>query len=171
MWKLFTFEEPFYIFLVVALILSSLTTSTKSLYILNTIVLVTFSFAFIYTDDSYIDAYILLFFTIVILIYKIREKLAGLLNPHEGVAFSGIEKYVYDRDFKQLFTEEEFKLFISFAELKKIKLKGALAREGTKIDKVIYVATIPEYKSLTLESKNVIISYLHDGAWLGKNHK
>ena len=122
----------------------------------------------IFTDDSYIDSYILIIFTIVILIYKFREKVAGVLFSKHEVNFSGIEKYVYDRDFKQLFTEKEFKMFISFAELKKIQSKGALACEGTRIEKIIYVATIPEYKSLTLESRDVIISYLHEGSWLGK---
>ena len=95
--------------------------------------------------------------------------MANLFSSKDEVVFSSIEKYVYDSDFKLLFTEEEFKMFISIAEMKKRKEKGSLAQEGEIIDKVIYIARIPEYKSLTLKAKDMLISYLHEGSWLGKS--
>jgi hypothetical protein len=161
-------EEPFYIFLICHLIVSSLTTSKRYLYVMNLLILIFFSVLFINTNTTCISGWILLFVVFLVILYNSKNKLIKLFGNEEKVEFNSMEKYIYDRDFKLLFTEEEFKIFISLGQMKVTKDKDNLALEDSYYDKLIYIATIPAYRSVMLKAKDTLISYLHEGSWLGK---
>lgn len=165
--KFFTFEEPYYIILIIPLVISSLTTSKNFLLVLNLAILFIFDLIYLERRQAYIDAWFLLFVIFGIILYHLRHRFVEWLNRDKGIEFEGIEKYIYDRDFKILFTEEEFRLFLNIAQMKKAKDKVDLVVEGDKVEKLIYFATIPAYRSVLLKSKTTTISYLHEGAWVG----
>jgi hypothetical protein len=165
--SLFTINQPFYIFLVIPIIVSSLTTSTKMLYYLDILVLFVFGMGVLIIDMYFIDGWVILLSLFVVITYKNKDRIQKLFTPSEKVEFSEVEKYVYDREFKLLFTEEEFKTLMSIAQLKTTHSVDFLALEQDKFDRIIYLVTIPAYRSVMLQSKETVISYLHDGAWLG----
>ena len=165
----YIFQEPFYIFLICHLVVSTLTTSNRCLYVTNLIIVLIFSL-FLLTDNAYCPVgWILLSSVFLIIIYKLKHKLIKLFTSAEKIEFDSMEKYIYDRDFRLLFSEEEFKTFISLGQMKITKDCDNLAFEDSHFDKLIYIATIPAYRSVMLKAKNTLISYLHEGAWLGKN--
>ena len=161
-------NEPIYLILLIPFFLSLLTTSNTNLYLLNASIILFFCFSHLYFDYSYLDAWVFVIILVLSYLYRKKEKIGELVKFKDAVYFTGIEKYVYDRDFKLLLTEEEFRLFIDIAQMKKNKDNLNLAVEGEKIEKIIYIATIPAYRSLILKSNETIISYLHEGSWLGR---
>lgn len=134
---------------------------------MNICILLIFAYSYLKKNSSYLDVWALLLVIGIFIFYDNRQKLAYILNYESKLTFEGIEKYIYDRDFKILFTEEEFRLFLNIAQMKKVKDTTLLAVEGEKIDKIIYLAMIPSYRSVMLRSRDTTISYLHEGAWLG----
>ena len=164
---LITIKEPFYIFPIVSIITSSITTSKRWLFLINLTVLLIFCFFFLYVDVYLIDIWIVFILTILIIINSLRAKLTKYFSSGSNVTFEAVEKYIYDRDFKLLFNEEEFKLLFNTAVMKKTKERIELSKEGENFERVFYLATIPSYKSVILKAKNTTISYLHEGAWLG----
>ncbi len=164
----YVLEEPYYIFLICQLIVSSMTTSKKYLYVMNLLILTFFSLFLLTTNTSCVIGWILLSLVFLIILYNLRHKLVKLFGQVEKIEFNSMEKYIYDRDFKLLFTEDEFKTFISLGQMKVTKDKDNLALEDAHFDKLIYIATIPAYRSVMLKAKDTLISYLHEGSWLGK---
>ena len=167
----FLAESPFMILLLASIILSSITTTKQYLFYMDILILLSADFIFLLINIHFIDAWLLLFITLFIFIHKNKESLTRIFSSGNKIKLEGIEQYIYDRDFKFLFTEEEFKMLLDISQLRKTKDKLNLATEGEKIDKLIYLATVPKYKSLILKTKDTIISYLKEGAWLGKYQK
>lgn len=165
--KFFSFEEPFYIFLIVPIYVSTLTTSNKYLLIINQSTLLIFDLIYLTYDKSYIDAWVLLIMLLFSICFITRNSLNKLISSNNVIVLEGLQKYIYDRDFKDLFTEDEFLCLMNLALLKKTVNKKNLAVEGECFDKIIYLATIPSYPSIVLKTKNTVISYLHEGSWLG----
>jgi hypothetical protein len=99
---------------------------------------------------------------------KIEHELNHNHEPdHMHFPLEGMEKFIYERDFKQVLSEHDFRVFFEMAELKKLKKSTELAREGESFENVFYFAKIPGRKSIVLKNKDTAISYLEEGSWIG----
>lgn len=152
------FDDPLYFFLFVPLVMCL---CTEKMHKLNFAFILSCCILSLRRNVLYFDIWILL----LLIINKTFEKYIYKQNTNE-ILFE-LEKYIYDRDFKLHFTEDEFKLLFSIAQIKKSKNKFEIVKEGEKTDKIIYFATIPVYKSIYLKSKDTFISFIHEGSWLG----
>jgi hypothetical protein len=165
--RFFTIEEPFYIFLIVPLIISTFTTSKTWLRILNLVILKIFFVFLIAGDISLLDSWLFLSLMIGISVYFIWTRIRTKYFSGSQISLNDTEQYIYDRDFRSLMKEEEFRMFFNLGRKESFKNKGYLAEEGMKFEKVFYLASIPAYKSILLKSKNTLISYLRAGSWIG----
>jgi len=91
-----------------------------------------------------------------------------LYNFNKEASIDLVEKVIYNRDFKDFLSEEDFIDFIRIGTKRTItKAKEILAVQNTKFDKLYYFAVIPKYQRVTLKSNDTIFSYLKEGAWIG----
>ncbi len=164
--RCFTIEEPFYIFLVLPLIYSSLNPSNDYTLIANISALLLFDIHYLSKDKSYLDAWILLGFIIYWVGYLSRSKIAEYTSE-DKIEFEAIEKYIFDRDFKSILTESEFRSLFNFSQMKKTRDGIDLAVAGKKIDKVVYMGLIPSYGSVIMKCDEVTICAMNEGDWGG----
>lgn len=83
--------------------------------------------------------------------------------------FKPQEKEIYDRDFKEVFNEHEFKLFLSKGKVDFLSThESQICKIGQSFKEVIYIAHINEGFTITLEDSNEnLITTISEGSWIG----
>lgn len=102
---------------------------------------------------------------VLLLIAHLYEYIKSYKLKHREL--NTLEFYIYQRDFSNFLSKEEFLQFFDLAEKKIIKSKMSLAVQNSKFDKLYYFALIPKFGSIVLKNNDNIFSYLREGAWIG----
>ncbi len=102
---------------------------------------------------------------IIINVYQIIRLIIKKLPPK----FNEIEEKCYERDFKEVFTREEFKLLLSKSKIDYLSTnESQICKIGGSFKEIIYIAKLNEGFSVELEDINgKLISRLKEGSWIG----
>lgn len=102
---------------------------------------------------------------ILINIYQIVRLIIKKLPPK----FNEIEEKCYNRDFKEVFSRDEFKLLLSKSKIDYLSTnESQICRIGGSFKEIIYIAQLNEGFSVELEDANgKLISRLKEGSWIG----
>lgn len=126
---------------------------------------VLFSFISPEVDGVQLDHGIFNFVYIIINVYQIIRHLRKLIKPD----FDDQEKIIYERDFKEIFSEVEFKLLLSKSRKDYYSNNiSQICTSGQTFKELIYIAYIHEDYSVVLENdQGKLISILKPGSWIG----
>ena len=126
-----------------------------------------FLFGFISPDvpGVQIDTAIFNFVFIAINIYQIIRLLRKMVPP----VLDSREEVIYERDFKEVFSKQQYKLLLSKARKDYYSNNfSQLCKSGQTFKELIYVAYIHEGYSVILEDQfGKLISILKPGSWIG----
>lgn len=102
---------------------------------------------------------------IIINVYQIIRHLRKLIKPD----FDDQEKIMYERDFKDIFSEVEFKILLSKSRKDYYSNNiSQICTSGQTFKELIYIAYIHEDYSVVLEDdQGKLISILKPGSWIG----
>lgn len=102
---------------------------------------------------------------ILINIYQIVRLIIKKLPPK----FNEIEEKCYNRDFKEVFSRDEFKLLLSKSKIDYLSTnESQICKIGGSFKEIIYIAQLNEGFSVELEDANgKLISRLKEGSWIG----
>lgn len=83
--------------------------------------------------------------------------------------FNEMEEKCYERDFKEVFSRNEFKLLLSKSKIDYLSTnESQICKIGGSFKEIIYIAQLDEGFSVILEDKEgKLISQLKEGSWIG----
>lgn len=83
--------------------------------------------------------------------------------------FKPQEKEIYERDFKEIFNQHEFKLFLSKGKLEYLSShESQICKVGQSFKELVYIAYINEGFTIVLEdSDENMITQVPEGSWIG----
>jgi hypothetical protein len=83
--------------------------------------------------------------------------------------FSDLEKLIYERNFKDVFTQFQFRMLLDKARVEYLSSnESQICKVGQSFKEVIYIAQINDGFSVELRDENErIISNVKEGSWIG----
>jgi hypothetical protein len=108
------------------------------------------------------------FFNLSYVIINVYQNMR-LLNKYTPVKLSEEEKRLYERDFKEVFTETEFNIFLKTGRAEYLSSnESQLCKYGQSFRELIYVAKVTEGFSVCLEDKQgEVFTTVQEGSWIG----
>lgn len=165
---LISIDRPLSLILLAPVIIHVHLTHINYVRIISFLSVLLFAFGNIFVmQKNYIDLWGVSVYLICLMLYiffnKNKQNKLRIFNQEHDVA-----QILYDRDFKNYFTKEEFDTLFRNCIMRYIRKKNKLfAAEGGPFDKIYYFAFIPKNAFVSLKMNSTLISYIREGSWLG----
>ena len=165
---LYSFNNPYPIFLMIAILYSGMFTHKNWLTILNmTFEIITNILILIYGSLLYIDAWIYILIALIVLNFrlKISEKISKFFE-NKILLEKNLED-VYNQFFKNVFSKTEFKYLFDKAKRVRTGNTFYFFKEKDVYNKIYFFARVSNPNGLILRSQNEIIENISEGSWVG----
>ena len=165
---LYSFNNPYPIFLMIAIFYSGMFTHKNWLTILNmTFEIITNILILIYGSLLYIDAWIYILIALIVLNFrlKISEKISKFFE-NKILLEKNLED-VYNQFFKNVFSKTEFKYLFDKAKRVRTGNTFYFFKEKDVYNKIYFFARVSNPNGLILRSQKEIIENISEGSWVG----
>ncbi len=165
---LYSLNNPYPIFLMIAILYSGMFTHKNWLTILNmTFAILTNIIILIYGSLLYIDAWIYILIPLIVLNYrlKIYDKISKYIE-NKILLEQNLEE-VYNQFFLNVFSKIEFKYLFDKAKRVRTGNKFYFFKEKDIYNKIYFFASVSNPNGLILRSQKEIIENISEGSWVG----
>jgi hypothetical protein len=159
-------QEQMLLLPLITIFLILLIESNLTLIIINVAFLILYTFTNLFESRFYLDQWLILSLSLCFLGYNVVKNLKRNYED-QCVNLSKLENYIYKRDYFLHFSKKNFKTFFDLATIKTCNNLKYLSKQGDPFDSIIFLARVPEFSEIKLENKDVALSYLRQGSWLG----
>ncbi len=153
--------------LTIPLLVITLIDNKMPIYLLNSYSILVYIFIKLFQNYSYTDLWVLMGCTLSILTFQLYKYLDKTIDEN-NVRMSPKEKSIYKKSFHKVFRPNQFRKLFDIGTLRKSSHHKNFINQGEPFSAIYYFPRIPKYHGVILKDKDVVLSYLNDGCWIGK---
>lgn len=163
----FSLRPPYPILIIISIVYASIVTHKKWICYFNMISLVLLCFYYLFLSLSYLDAWIGLVLSLIIINSKLKIDLELSRISPSTCLLNQLENRIYDSHFKKYLTKEQFKYLFDKGKMIKTKSIFNFATEGEKFTKIYYFALISHKDAVFISSNNIKLISVEGNFWFG----
>lgn len=163
----FSFTPPYPIILMISIVSSSIITHKKWLCYFNMISLAFICIYYLFLSLRYIDAWIGLILSLIIINNKLSLDLELKRISPSNCLLNNFEDKLFHLHFFNKMTKEQFKYLFSKGKMIKTKSMFSYATERESFNKIYYFASISHKDAVLITSNNIQLFSVKEKCWLG----
>ena len=165
---LYSLNNPFPIFLMIAVLYSGMFTHKNWLTILNMVFAITTNVIILIIGSVlYIDAWIYTLIALIVLNFrlKVSEKISKYFE-NKILLNKNLEE-VYNKYFSKVFSKTEFQYLFDKAKRVRTGNSFYFFKEKDEYNKIYFFASVSNPNGLVLKCQKEIIEFISEGSWVG----